>query len=248
MTKTILAIAITLSMTTAFAGNNKYGAGNSSAVAGAINSNRIGVGVGVRSTNRNTNVNSLGVSNHNANVGINGQSQTNRNTNLNSDYNSNTNKAYGGHASSLAFGGSAKQGQDQAQRQSQNQLQGNHQVLQYNESNGLHYSGEYSVENTPSVNAIAPPSTAPCYVGVGASVNLPGFGGGLSGGIYDKECEIRETVRIGLMGDALTKNLANQVLQNKLLGYLEEEDETTQARLEIASEVETANVFDLTNY
>ena len=51
------------------------------------------------------------------------------------------------------------------------------------------------IRNTPSVNAWAAPPSATCVVTTGGSVNVPGFGGGLSTGTIDKQCEARENAR-----------------------------------------------------
>jgi hypothetical protein len=51
------------------------------------------------------------------------------------------------------------------------------------------------IRNTPSVNAWAAPPSATCVVTTGGAVNVPGFGGGISTGVIDKQCEARENAR-----------------------------------------------------
>lgn len=74
-----------------------------------------------------------------------------------------------------------------------------------------------------STNHISPEPTAPCIVTGGAHLGVPGFIGGASGGIVDRNCEMRENIRLGLSSDNMqTKQLANNVLQAKLVQDLEE--------------------------
>lgn len=115
----------------------------------------------------------------------------------------------------------------QGQRQSQTAMGGNSNASGGTSTvtNNIDYSsqGDYSStydEYTPS--AVAPPvyTTAPCYVGISAGVGIPGFSGSVGGAIYDKECEVRETVRLGLSsGNPETTALANEVLQARLKAY-----------------------------
>ena len=188
---------------------NAYAGAAAGAIAGAAaganasNKNLIGVGVGV--TNRNTNVgmNSQGQALHNAN------DLTNRN---------------------YMEGQRQDQGQDQTQGQSQqqrqNSKQANRQVMQYNEANKMEYSGGYKLKNTPNPYAVAPPPSAPCYIGVAGSYTAAGLGIAVSGSVYDKGCEVRETVRLGYSSsNEQTRMLADQVIQSKLLEYIDEDVE-----------------------
>jgi len=253
MKRTILAIAMAAVMVSPayalFGGDdvtNNYGGQGGSASAGAAagavagaaaganasnkNTNLIGVGVGVDSYNRNsnTNLNSLGVSNHNANVGINGQSQSLRNSNT-----------------AVGVGGNARQGQDQGQFQGQVQgqssKQANAQSMTYNESEGVHYSGSYEakIRNTPDAVAASIQPSAPCAIPLTGAGSGPGVSISLGTAYVEKGCVLRETVRIGMSGDAVSRNLANQVIQGKLLEYLEQEDELAKARMEEAEELQT---------
>lgn len=54
---------------------------------------------------------------------------------------------------------------------------------------------DVKIRNVPSVNAWAAAPSATCVVTTGGSVNVPGFGGGLSTGTIDKGCEARENAR-----------------------------------------------------
>lgn len=191
---------------------------NAGASATNLNSNSIGVGVGVKNRNTNNNSVGVGVSNHNANVGFNSQGQTLRNKNDLSNRN--------------------HQGQLQGQVQGQAQDQANKQSMTYNEATGMHYSGGYEVENVPNAIAADIQPTVPCAIPLTGAGSGVGFGVSLGTAYIDKECEIRETVRLGFHGDALSKNLANQVIQSKLLEYVEEADEMAQARMKEAKRVE----------
>jgi len=207
---------------------------NAGASATNLNSNHIGVGV--TGVNKNTNRNSLGVENHNANVGVNTQGQTLRNTNDLSNRNANI--------------GVNKQGQGQLQGQGQQQAQdqANKQVMQYNEAEGMHYSGEYTVRQAPPATAPDIQPTVPCAIPLTGGGSGLDFGFSIGTAYIDKECEIRETVRLGMHGDAVSKSLANQVIQGKLLEYVREEDEMAQARMEEAKRIEgmatTNSVWD----
>lgn len=93
------------------------------------------------------------------------------------------------------------------------------------------YEYEAHIHNTPSVNAYAPPPSAPCYLGVGLSGNAAGIGIGISGSVYDKECEVRETIRLAQSSnDPDTRAKANQVLNNRLDAYLVEDKRLKDSR------------------
>lgn len=94
-----------------------------------------------------------------------------------------------------------------------------------NVSNSTTVEGTDFDDYVASTNHISPEPTAPCVVTGGAHFGVPGFIGGASGGIIDKKCEMREAVRIGLAGDATSKRMANEVIQNDLQGYLDEANE-----------------------
>jgi len=266
MKKTILFLAIMAATSTAFAGGNNNqngprfgGGGDSTAVAGAAAGAVAGAAAGANASNRNTNRIGVGVSNktvgineqsqslHNTNTGVNSQGQSlvntndlsNRNTNLQGQslYNKNT---------AVGVGGNAKQGQlqgqGQEQGQSQSSKQANAQSMTYNEANGVHYSGGYEakIRNTPDAVAPSIQPSAPCAIPLAGAGAGPGVSISLGTAYVEKGCVLRETVRIGLSGDAVSRNLANQVIQGKLLEYLEQEDELAKARMEEAEELESA--------
>jgi len=101
--------------------------------------------------------------------------------------------------------------------------QGNEQSLQYNEAK-QDYSDTYKDYTAPgyapSINA-----TVPCAIPVTGGLTLPAAVGISGGSAYvDENCELRETVRLGLRGDATSKALANRVIQQKLLEYANESE------------------------
>jgi hypothetical protein len=76
-------------------------------------------------------------------------------------------------------------------------------------------------------NALAPTvhPTAPCYVGAGIGIGVPGFSGSLGGAYYDEECRKWETVRIAQSDNShIVRALASQVLYEQLMSYLEEDE------------------------
>lgn len=270
MNKIFIALALAVAMTPAMAGGNSN---NNGPIFGGDTTNNynttnkggqggqggtgVGVGVGVAKSNASagavagaSNSNKIGVGVNNKNTNFNAMSQSSAldNRNYNSDYNSNVNVAKGG----SAHQGQA-QGQDQAQGQSQSSKQANAQSMTYNEADSMHYSGEYTVK-TPVGTAVAPSidPTAPCAIPLtGAGQN---FSVGLSIGTayVDKGCEMRETVRLGLMGDEKSQNMANMVIRGQLQGYLDEQREEEMARVEKLKEENEGtglvSVFELTNY
>jgi hypothetical protein len=124
--------------------------------------------------------------------------------------------------------------------------QSNSQSMVYNESDGVRYSGGYKVRSAPPVSLGTAMPTAGCYVTHGVSGSGIGFGFGVNTATYDKECEIREVVRISQSStDPETHRLADIVLQDRLLGYVNERK--AKAELE-ASSKSRANIFELTNY
>lgn len=97
------------------------------------------------------------------------------------------------------------------------------QSVTINEAAGTHYSGEYKLRAAPSMALATPPATADCYATQGISGSGIGFGFGINASLYDRECEVRETVRLSLTSDdQTTRSMANVVLQTRLLGYMEE--------------------------
>lgn len=214
MFKKVLMVSIlAAAMSTAYAGGNnngpKFGGGDSNANAAALG---VGVGIGVGHAKAGAaaiNSNKIGVRNdvdsHNFNRNLNDNHNFNRNLN--------NNTAKGGNA----FQG---QGQEQGQMQVTNIVESPYKLIQSQHEE----RSEHRIYNTPSVNAIAAPPSAPCYVGFGASGNLPGVGFGLSGSTYDKECEVRETVRLAQVdSDPNVRSLASQVLAYRLNEYIVED-------------------------
>lgn len=118
------------------------------------------------------------------------------------------------------------------QGQLQGQAQG--QSVTYNEAK-QDYSNTYEEYATaayaPSINA-----TVPCAIPVTGGLQLPGVGGLSGGSAYvDEGCELRETVRLGLTGDAQSRDMANAVLQQQLAGYIQVESDDAPAASESAS-------------
>ena len=103
--------------------------------------------------------------------------------------------------------------------------------VSYTESDSVRYSGGYDVKSVPSMGLATPGATAPCYVSHGISGSGVGFGFGINSHTYDLECEVRETVRLGLVsGDLMTWHLSNVVLQERLMGYLSESKGSIETR------------------
>lgn len=76
-------------------------------------------------------------------------------------------------------------------------------------------------------NALAPTvhPTAPCYVGAGIGIGVPGFSGSLGGAYYDEECRKWETVRLAQSdNNHIVRALASQVLYEQLMDYLEKDN------------------------
>lgn len=223
-------------------GGNAY----SGAAAGAV----AGASAGANASNFNTNHIGVGVRNHNANVGINSQDQTVRNSNYmegQRQSSSNTN-LIGGSSQSLSnqndLGNS-----NYMEGQSQQQSQGNKQVMEYNESEGIHYSGEYTVKSAPGVALGGIDPTAPCAISLEGAGSGIGFSLALGTAYVDKNCELREDVRLGLSGDETSRSLANQVIQKRLRSHLEEEkDEKDSAVASGRGSTTTEGIFALTNY
>jgi hypothetical protein len=172
------------------------GNGYAGAAAGAIS----GAAAGSTATNHNDVVVDVGVDSHNQNVGTNKQSSTNSNLNYS--------------------------GLNDNRRTTTNNTHVDMSRSSYNEATKMEYSGSYKLKNTPNPYAVAPPPSAPCYIGVAGSYTGPGIGVSLSGSVYDKGCEVRETVRLGYSSsNEQTRMLADQVIQSKLLEYIDEDIE-----------------------
>lgn len=86
---------------------------------------------------------------------------------------------------------------------------------------------------TPSAFAPSMPATSPCYVGITGGMGVPGFSASLGGYVYDEKCEWRELVRLGLSGDSLTREMANEMLRQEMLDKL-----TARAKKELDKEQE----------
>ena len=266
--KTFIATIIALSVTTAFAGGNnngpKFGGSDSNASAGAlgvgigvgvghakagaaaINSNKIGVGVqnkvGINNDVNNHNFNRNLNDNHNFNRNLNDLS--NRNVNDNHNFNRNLNE-------NTAVGGRAKQDQGQMQGQALNSKQANDQSMTYNEANGLHYSGEYKVKMAPAIGAASIPPSAGCQKPV--TGGLSGTLGGVTFGTTytDETCIMYEDIRFGMEGDEESRRLANMVIQNRLMGHLEKQDEVAAANQQVLNDYTPpaeVSVWALTDY
>ncbi|MCB9020174.1 MAG: hypothetical protein H6546_07580 [Chitinophagales bacterium] len=228
-------------------GNAKASAG-ASAGASAKANNTTSVGVGVKNSNSNLGVNKV----DNTNFNSMGQSSSLANTNVgvnkndNRDYNSNLNVSKGGSAQQ-----DQGQGQDQMQEQSQTSKQANAQSMTYNEADGVHYSGEYSVKNVPDAVAPSIDPTAPCAIPLTGAGSGVGFSLGLGTAYVDVGCEMREVVRLGLMsGNAAVNAKANEVLSTELDKYLPaKEVETISAHEDNTSnDFESVSIFELTSY
>lgn len=204
-------------------------------------------------TNVSDNTNNNSLSNSQALVGtVNGTNSNNINgtnkqdqkqslTNLNDLSNSNAQRQSLNNNNDLSNSNAQNQTQGQDQSQVANggeasQSQGMTNNIDYSQTH-VYDSKETYKRYTP--DAVAPPaySTAPCYVGISAGVGVPGFSGSVGSAIYDKECEVREVVRLGLEGNQETQILANQVLQGKLMSYLKEEMEEEIERAEEKEQV-----------
>lgn len=224
MKYTTMLLAIMLATGTAYAGgnNNQNGPRGGNASASAI---------GVGSASARSNATALaGASAHNTTVV--GVGVKNHNTNV-------------------AVGGSARQHQGQLQGQMQGQLnkQRNNQEMTYNEADGVHYSGGYTVrqKNVPAVSAPSIDPTAPCAIPLSGGGSGVGFGVSFGSAYIDEGCEQRELIRIGLTsGNTKAADKAAKLL-NRQLDEALGEDEEDEA---VASGPSSTNegVFALTNY
>jgi hypothetical protein len=61
---------------------------------------------------------------------------------------------------------------------------------------GSTFSSPERIRNTPDAFAVAPMPSATCVVTGSAGVAVPGFGGSVSGGTVDAECQARENARL----------------------------------------------------
>lgn len=241
--KTFIAVALTAILATpTLAGNNNgpiFGSTTNNYTTNNEGGTGIGIGVGNAKASAGASAGALaGASNHTT-VGIgvkndnfNAMSQSsaleNTNQNFNSDFNANK------------------------QVQGQSSEQANRQVMHYNESDSMHYSGGYEVKNVPNAIAADISPTVPCAVPLTGAGSGVGFGVSLGTAYIDEKCELRETVRLGLRGDAESKRMANMVIRGQLQGYLDEQREEEMARVEdLKAEAEgtgLVSVFELTDY
>lgn len=176
-------------------GGNGYGVGvgKAQATAGASAGAYVGV-------NNKTNV-GVGVKNTNANFGVNTLSNKNDLSNRNSNY---------------------------MEGSSQNQSINIVTPEKTYHKEDLGFKGEYRYEYEAKLytvpDAIAPSvqPTVPCAIPVNAAGSL--VGGALSFGTayIDTDCNLREDIRLGLSGDSVSRNLANQVIQVRLRGHLDD--------------------------
>lgn len=198
--------------------NRAYGGDGGNAHAGAI------AGAAAQANNRNSvhssnrNINR----NHQGQGQLQGQGQFQRNVIRDSGNSSSSSRSTSDQSQSLSNSNTASTG-DQANSQV------NGQNVTFNESEGIRYSGQYKIKSTPNVSLGTAAPTAPCYVTHGVSGSGVGFGFGINTATYDKECEVREVVRLGQSsGDATTRALADRVLQNRLSSYLEDDAEVAR--------------------
>lgn len=243
MNKTIMAVALLSFMGVANAspgddgcvgncGGSNGTPGNSTSSVGNINNrntntNIAGALAGAKSranSNASSNSKSLGVG-----IGVGGNSRSNAN-------------ATGGNASSslsnknVANGGTAKQGQLQGQAQGQSSEQANSQTVNFNEANGMHYSGSYDVKTV----GVAIPSnvqpTAGCRKPLNAAAGW--LGGAVSFGttFLDETCVTFEFIRFAQMSQdpkvrALGAELMTYGLNEQLATAREAEAKANKAEV-----------------
>lgn len=119
---------------------------------------------------------------------------------------------------------STQQGQGQGQRQGQSATGGN---VTYNEAaqprnTRTTVRTEGDIRNTPDLVLGSVNPTAPCVVGGGIGLSIPGFGGGVQTGITDKECR---KLNVAAM-------LANLGAQDAAIAYLAQNDDKMWRALE----------------
>lgn len=216
MNKSILAIALAVSMSSASAGGNSnnngpvfggdttnnYNTTNNTTNKGGQGGNGYGYGVGVGYGQATSNAGAVAGASNTNNIGVSNRVGV-------SNYSSN-------------YMEGQRQGQAQKQAQQQNSEQANAQSMTYNESEGMHYSGEYTMKNVPDAVAADISPTAPCAIPLTGAGSGVGFGLSLGTAYVDKNCEMREDVRLGLSGDSVSRSLANQVIQSRLRGHLDD--------------------------
>lgn len=236
MKRTLIAVALSVACASAFAtglkptnecgnrGNNCNPVQTAPSNANASsNANGIGVGIGVGVGHAS---NRTDVQSSAAAVGIGGAGGNAR--------------AAGGAASAmggsaLGIGGSANGGN-------------NSQTLTVNNVN----PADVKIRNVPSVNAWAAAPSATCVVTTGGSVNVPGFGGGLSTGTIDKGCEARENARfLASLGATMEAVRVLCRAQPDVAAEMEDckdiHDEHVKRANEKARGVNPANQFNVTN-
>lgn len=111
---------------------------------------------------------------------------------------------------------------------------------------------DVKVRNVPSVNAWAAAPSATCVVTTGGSVNVPGFGGGLSTGTIDKGCEARENARfLSSLGATMEAVRVLCRAQPDVAAEMEDckdiHDEHVKRANEKARGVNPANQFNVSN-
>lgn len=111
---------------------------------------------------------------------------------------------------------------------------------------------DVKIRNVPSVNAWAAAPSATCVVTTGGSVNVPGFGGGLSTGTIDKGCEARENARfLASLGATMEAVRVLCRAQPDVAAEMEDckdiHDEHVKRANEKARGVNPANQFNVTN-
>lgn len=147
-------------------------------------------------------------------------------TNLNTNANTNT------------------QGQQQGQAQStQVRNAGNNtgtSTVTFNESSGVHYSGEYKVKNVDGI-MLGGPASGPCngFSG-GLSLAIPGVSAAANASTVDLGCEQREAARVAAMIGRM--DVANAVLEDMdvVKTALKNRDAKKQAAAATASNVASA--------
>lgn len=111
---------------------------------------------------------------------------------------------------------------------------------------------DVKIRNVPSVNAWAAAPSATCVVTTGGSVNVPGFGGGLSTGTIDKGCEARENARfLSSLGATMEAVRVLCRAQPDVAAEMEDckdiHDEHVKRANEKARGVNPANQFNVSN-
>lgn len=138
--------------------------------------------------------------------------------------NNNNGPKFGGNTSSTAVAAAVSASKASASNKTSVGVGVNNKVSGGDASQSQSMDNDYG-DYTPNAYAPSVQATAPCYVGISAGVGVPGFSGALGTAYYDKECEVRETVRLGQVdSNPNVRAMASAVLYERLAQYMKPEE------------------------